>query len=87
MSERKPYHYWAIHKRVFRRLWNELSTRQRELVAHDAEQKSETFKRFVGEVAAETQRLFEKADYPFNEAHTFKIPYYRVQVEEVVAGV
>jgi hypothetical protein len=87
MSERKPYHYWAIHKRVFRRLWNELSPRQRELVAHDAEQKSETFKRFVGEVAAETQRLFEKVDYPFNEAHTFKIPYYQVETEEVAAGV
>lgn len=78
----KPKHYWAIHKRVFKHQWSELSPRQREIVSNDVEQKSETFKRFVADVEAETNRLFEKADYKFNEAHTFKIPYYEPALVE-----
>ncbi len=71
----KPFHYWAIHKREFKRLWNEMSPRQREIVSHDASHESETFNRFTKDVSRETDKKFNDPSYPLNEGYTFKDGY------------
>ena len=71
----RPYHYWAIHKREFKRLWNELTPRQREIVTHDASHETETYQRFVSEVKRETDKRFSDPSYPLNESYTFKDGY------------
>lgn len=75
MIEAKPYHYWAINKRVIIRLWNDLSHRQREIVSNDVEQSTPTFKEFTRQVSEETERMFQDAELKFNQAHTFKLRY------------
>jgi hypothetical protein len=75
-SKKYPYHYWQIHKRVMSRMWKDLSSRQRELIAHDTDHTTETFQRFDAGVKAETERLYQDPTYFFNEAWTFKMPYW-----------
>ncbi len=48
-------------------MWNELSFRQREIVAHDADHQTETYQRFDSSVKAEAERLFNDENYRYND--------------------
>jgi len=75
-KEKKSQHYWAIHKRVATREWQNLPNRIRDIIASDSEHKSNDFKGYENYVNSETERLFNDVDYAPNDPYSFRVPYY-----------
>jgi len=67
-------HYRRIHAKVAKRLWTDLSVRQREDIANDVEHTGETFRWFDKKVAEDAQRLYEDPSYYDNLDATFRYP-------------
>jgi hypothetical protein len=64
-------HYWKIHKKFSKKLWDSLSLSSREIIANDVEGESEMFKYFGAAVTAETNRVFLDEEFYFNNIATF----------------
>jgi hypothetical protein len=72
----KTQHYLRIHRRVARRLWTDLSQRQRDIIAADDLHATDEFKWFEAKVNTDALRLYEDPAYYDNQEHTFRIPNY-----------
>ena len=66
----KPYHYWAIHRRVFRKLWNNAPFYVRDIVSNAATWCPE-YDEFMSRLDKETVRLFNDPEFFYNERTTF----------------
>lgn len=70
----RPLHYWKIHKRVFNRLFDTLTPRQRIIVTDDIEREQEITKWFYATLQSETESKFVSPTYWMNDPFTFKSP-------------
>jgi hypothetical protein len=76
MSKFKTLHYWAIHRRVARREWQNLDLRSRDVIAADSEHTSREYKNFERYVASETERLYQDSSYYMNDPYSFRYSQY-----------
>jgi hypothetical protein len=72
MASQKTNHYWAIHRRVTRREWQNLDRRSRDIIAGDTAHTSREFKEFERYVNGETERLYNDEGYYYNDPYSFK---------------
>ena len=70
----KSQHYWKIHAKMAKRLWSDLSVRQREIIASDVLHLTEDFKWFETKVAIDAERLFSDPSYYDNSEFSFRYP-------------
>ena len=70
----KSLHYQRIHAKVAKRLWTDLSVRQRDEIASDTTHTGETFRWFEKKVADDAQRLYEDPSYYDNLDSSFRYP-------------
>lgn len=73
------YHYWKIHKKFAKKLWDSLSLSSRELISSDSE--CEMAKYFSAATESEARRAFESEDYFYNNPATFKSNATRIGVK------
>ena len=73
MKNGKTEHFWRIHAKVARRLWLDLSDRERLIIASDADHVSDTFEWFDKKVMADATRLYEDPTYFDNQEFTFRV--------------
>lgn len=64
-------HYRRIHARVSRRLWSDLDTDIRDIIANDPLHLTEAYKWFETKVKADATRLYEDSSYYDNLKETF----------------
>jgi hypothetical protein len=70
----KCYHWLKINRIVVRRAWLNLSIETRDAIAADALHLTENFKWFTAHCEAETNRLFEDAEFHYNNPVYFSNP-------------
>lgn len=69
---KKSAHYWRIHARVCKRVFTDLSQDVRDIITHDVEHTSETYKWFEDKVHQDTMRLYEDGTYYDNDRFSFR---------------
>jgi hypothetical protein len=74
MKNGKTNHFWRIHQRVMRRMWQDLSTYTQDIIANDVDHTTEEFKWFEAKALADATRLYEDEAYHDNNIWTFKAP-------------
>lgn len=70
----KTKHFWRIHQRVLRRVWQELPDITRDQIANDVLHDTELYKWFDAKVNSDALRLYEDEAYYDNQEWTFRIP-------------
>lgn len=65
-------HFWKIHARVCKRIWAELDSSVKAVVAADADHETFEFRSFNRGVDMEAERLFQNPNYFMNDPFTFK---------------
>jgi len=71
-----PLHFWRIHAKVARRVWGDLSSNLRDIIANDNLHETEEFKWFNSKTMDDAMRLFTDPSYYDNESFTFKTSNY-----------
>lgn len=64
-------HFLAIHKKVVKRMWGNLSRYERDLIASSPEEAAI----FENRTVAEATRLYEDENFYYNNPYTFKAQY------------
>lgn len=76
MYQNKPAHYWLHNREAFFRVWEDMPSAFRTVVAEDIEHNSSLFKSFCSMVEKETNYNFNNSHHPQNNKYSFKYSYY-----------
>lgn len=68
----KSSHWQKINRIVVRKVWSNLAIEIRDIIAADALCLTETSKWFTAHCNVETNRLYEDANFSYNQPDTFK---------------
>lgn len=74
LEHENSLHYWKIHKKFTKKLWDSLSLSSRDIIASDTLGETEMFKFFQAHIRAETNREMQNEDFYFNNWATFFAP-------------
>lgn len=72
---KRPYHYWAVNKRIALRIWGSMSVRMKQIIAADVDRDTELARSFYRDIEAETELAFNDPNYHYNNPLTFKQHY------------